>query len=65
MLNAQQIKELREELLLSQEEFSELFGVTRTTVSNWEKGKTKPTFKIMRKIKDKYNDIKFTITKEK
>ena len=38
MLNAKQIKELREELLLKQDEFGALFGVSRVTVCNWEKG---------------------------
>lgn len=57
MLNAKQIKELREELLLKQDEFGALFGVSRVTVCNWEKGKARPTFETMRKLKDKYNDI--------
>ena len=61
MLNAKQIKELREELLLKQDEFGALFGVSRVTVCNWEKGKARPTFETMRKLKDKYNDtIKIT-----
>lgn len=35
MLNAKQIKELREELLLKQDEFGALFSVSRVTVCNW------------------------------
>ena len=49
-----QIKELREELILDQKQFGDLFGVSRTTISDWENGKTKPSFANMRKLKDMY-----------
>lgn len=50
-----QIKELREELILDQKQFGILLGVSRTTISDWENGKTKPTFANMRKLRDMYN----------
>lgn len=44
------IKDIREKLLLSQSEFAELIGVSRQTVSNWEKGNWKITEKHWKKI---------------
>ena len=44
------IKTLREELILSQTEFSNLLGISYTTVSRWEQGKNIPTIKLKRKI---------------
>jgi DNA-binding transcriptional regulator YiaG len=53
-MNPTKIKELREELILDQKQFGDLFGVSRTTVSDWENGKTKPSFANMRKLRDMY-----------
>lgn len=44
------IRELRERLILSQEEFASLIGVSRQTVYLWEKGKSKITEQNMKKI---------------
>ncbi|WP_339383259.1 helix-turn-helix domain-containing protein [Oculatella sp. LEGE 06141] len=40
------MKAIRELLGLSQQEFAGLLGVSITTVSRWERGKTPPTFTI-------------------
>jgi DNA-binding transcriptional regulator YiaG len=53
-MKANQIRELREELILDQKDFGQLIGVSRTTVSDWENGKKKPTFCNMRKLKELY-----------
>ena len=44
------IKKLRTKLVLSQQEFAELLGVSFTSVNRWENGKHEPTIKIKRKI---------------
>lgn len=49
-----QIKELRDELILDQKQFGVLFGVSRATVSCWENGASKPNFANMRKLRDMY-----------
>ena len=44
------IKNLRTKLVLSQQEFAELLGVSFTSVNRWENGKHEPTIKLKRKI---------------
>ena len=55
------IKNLRTKLVLSQQEFAELLGVSFTSVNRWENGKHEPTIKIKRKIKNllEKNNMKF------
>ena len=50
----QDIRSIRESLLLTQEEFAEKLGVSFETVNRWENGKHKPTMKSKRKIKALY-----------
>ena len=47
----QQIKEIRLQMELSQEEFAHLLGVTLQSVSRWELGKSNPGLKAKRQIK--------------
>lgn len=52
------IKELRNNMLLTQEEFAKFLGVSIASVARWETGVNEPTMKIKRKIKElceKYN----------
>ena len=44
----EQIKEIRKQLNLSQEEFAKKLGVSFTSVNRWENGQTKPS-KLARK----------------
>ena len=44
------IKKLREKLVLTQQEFAALLGVSFTSVNRWENGKNEPTIKVKRKI---------------
>ena len=55
------IKALRKECFLSQEAFAKELGVSFATVNRWETGKTKPTYKALRTIKEycAKNNIKF------
>lgn len=55
------IKNLRIKLVLSQQEFAELLGVSFTSVNRWENGKHEPTIKVKRKIIQlcKENKIKY------
>lgn len=44
------IKLLRTKLIMSQNEFSKLLGVSLASVNRWEKGHHEPTIKMKRKI---------------
>ncbi|MDE6833017.1 MAG: helix-turn-helix domain-containing protein [Ruminococcus sp.] len=46
------IKQIRTENNMSQEDFAEIFFVTRQTVSNWENGKSYPDLNTIVKISD-------------
>lgn len=54
------IVSLRNKLILTQEEFAKLLGVSFASVNRWERGHHNPTVKIKRKIVElcKQNDIK-------
>ena len=45
------IKQLRDKMLLSQEEFAKVLGVSFASINRWENGKHEPTIKIKRKLK--------------
>ena len=47
--------EIRKEKNMSQEEFAELFNVTRQTVSNWENLKSYPDIETLIKISNTFN----------
>ena len=49
---SEKIKNLRQERLLSQEAFAKELGVSFATVNRWETGKTQPTYKALRTIKN-------------
>ncbi|MDE6034443.1 MAG: helix-turn-helix domain-containing protein [Ruminococcus sp.] len=48
------IKKIRTENGMSQEDFSQIFYVTRQTVSNWENGKSYPDLNTIVKISDRF-----------
>lgn len=54
------IVSLRNKLILTQEEFAKLLGVSFASVNRWERGHHNPTVKIKRKIIElcKQNNIK-------
>ncbi len=60
---SEEIKALRQERLLSQEAFAKELGVCFATVNRWETGKTAPTYKALRTIKDycEKNNVVFSI----
>lgn len=41
---------LRKKLILSQEDFAKLLGVSFASVNRWERGHHEPTIKVKRKI---------------
>jgi len=45
------IKALREDLLLTQEEFAQKIGVAFATINRWENGHHEPSLRYKRKIK--------------
>ena len=47
---AKLIKSLRDKLIMTQEEFADLLGVSITSVNRWETGKHLPTTKVKRRI---------------
>ena len=54
------VKELRNKLILSQQEFADLLGVSFASINRWETGRHEPTIKVKRKIVElcKINGIK-------
>lgn len=50
MVFSAEIKRVRKQQLLSQEELAKELGVSFATVNRWEKGKYKPTYKTKRVI---------------
>ena len=50
----QTIQKIRKENHLTQEEFAEIFHVTRQTVSNWENEKSYPDLLTLVAISDNY-----------
>ena len=49
-----QIMVIRREQQLTQEQFGNLFHVTRQTVSNWENGKSYPDLQLLIAISDQF-----------
>lgn len=50
MFKPEKIKELRLKMMLSQVEFAKLLDVASETINRYENGKSKPTFKVQRKL---------------
>jgi transcriptional regulator with XRE-family HTH domain len=46
------LKDLREKLLVTQEELAEMLGVSFASVNRWENKRHEPTIKAKRKIRD-------------
>ncbi len=63
MIYATKIKKLRDEMLLTQEEFGEVLGVSLVTVNRWENGKFEPAIKIKRKLRQLF--IEYNINGDK
>lgn len=49
------IVKIRKDNNMSQEEFAEVFNVTRQTISNWENSKSYPDIQTLIKISDNFN----------
>ncbi len=49
------IVKIRKDNNMSQEEFAEVFNVTRQTISNWENSKSYPDVQTLIKISDNFN----------
>lgn len=50
MFKPKDIKRIRLNLMLTQQEFAELLGVAYETVNRYENGKSNPTLKVQRKL---------------
>ena len=44
------LKEIREKLMLTQEEFAKAVGVSYKAMQNWEQGKNEPSLRDKRKL---------------
>jgi len=49
---SEKIKQLRLRLMMTQQEFADMLGVSYESVNRWENEKNEPTMKIKRKIVD-------------
>lgn len=50
MFTPEKIKEIRMRMMMTQAEFAEYLGITFASVNRYENGKSKPTFKVQRKL---------------
>nr|WP_083936641.1 helix-turn-helix transcriptional regulator [Streptococcus sp. HPH0090] len=49
---SERLKRLRKNKGLKQQELAEIFGIKRNTYSDWENGKTEPSFDNLVKLAD-------------
>lgn len=49
-MDSKEIKELRKQLILDQQEFADVMAVDRGTASRWERGKQKPRAVHLRRM---------------
>ena len=62
---ADDIKQIRLNALLTQDEFAKVLGISYTTINRWENGKSIPGIKALKRI-DQYckkNSITFDVSK--
>lgn len=55
MLIGEQLKKIREEHLLSQENLAEILDVSRQTISNWENTKSYPDIERVMRMSEIYH----------
>lgn len=48
----EEIKKLRIKMMLSQTEFAKLLGVTFESVNRYENGRSRPTFRVQRRLSE-------------
>ena len=62
---SEDVKNIRQRSLMSQEAFAQAIGVSFTTVNRWETGKCRPSYKTIKLISDfcKENNITIDIAK--
>lgn len=53
----EEIKKLRIKMMLSQTEFAKLLGVTFESVNRYENGRSRPTFRVQRKINELHEKV--------
>lgn len=58
MTYSDKIKKLRMKMLLTQQEFASVIGVSFETINRWENGKNEPTMKYKRKLADLFSKYK-------
>lgn len=58
MFKPEDIKKIRLNLMLTQQEFAELLGVAYETVNRYENGKSNPTLKVQRKLAELKDKLK-------
>ena len=58
MFKPEDIKKIRLNLMLTQQEFAELLGVAQETVNRYENGKSNPTLKVQRKLSELKDKLK-------
>lgn len=50
------IKQLREKMMLSQQEFAKVLGVSFASINRWENGVHEPTIKVKRKLRSLFSE---------
>lgn len=50
MFTPEKIKEIRRKMMMTQTEFAEYLGIAFVSVNRYENDKSRPTFKVQRKL---------------
>lgn len=60
-MTSEQVKKIRQQLFMTQNEFADFFNVSVIAVSCWERGKYSPSLKVQKQMYDfcKENNIKW------
>lgn len=66
MVFPDEIKKIRQQLLMTQEDFAKEIGVSFSTVNRWEGGKVKPNMSAMKRLKEfcETHEVDFAVAKE-
>lgn len=56
-ITPEEIKKLRLKIMLSQTEFAKLLGVTFESVNRYENGRSRPTFRVQRRLNELYEKV--------
>ena len=64
-MRAEEIKEIRDNLKITQEKFAKILGTTVTTINRWENDKASPSRLYVKELKEVRNNIGYYLHRQK